>query len=100
MVVGLVDVTVVEPMSKVVLVVDEKRQVATCLTFTGQWGKSARTLGNPFAPAGAEAPRTTNRAVAARAAVEANVARRRRRRRDDRSVEIAVPSTISPPGPA
>ena len=98
MVVGLVEVTVVEPMSKVVLVVDEKRQVATCLTFTGQWAKSARMLGNPLAPADPGVP-VTKTTVAPRTAVVASVARRRRRRAVDRSVETAVPSTISPPGP-
>ena len=50
-VVGLVELTVVEPIWKVVLVVDEKRQVATPFTSTGQWAKSVRLLGSVAARA-------------------------------------------------
>ena len=53
-VVGLVEVTVVEPMVNVVLVVDENRQVATPLTLTGQLANGFRLAGSVLdvAPAG------------------------------------------------
>jgi hypothetical protein len=44
-VVGLEDVTVVEPISNFVLVVDENRQVATPFTLTGQLANLARLAG-------------------------------------------------------
>jgi hypothetical protein len=74
---------VVEPISKVVLVVDENRHVATLLRCTGQWAKSERMLGSPWAPADAAVP-VTNSVVAARAAAAATVVRRCIRRAGDR----------------
>ena len=46
--VGLEEVTTVEPISNFVLVVDENRQVATALTLTGQLAKCCRLGGSPL----------------------------------------------------
>src|SRR5580658_731406 len=80
-VVGLVEVTVVEPIWKVVLVVEENRQAPTPCTSTGQWANGARSAGSGLGARAAADPEvtTTSSDAEARATVAAHRATPRRR---------------------
>ena len=95
MVVGLVELTVVEPISKVVLDVEEKRHVATPLTFTGQWANLARLGGS--VPLWAETGLAITRSDTPASAMDATSATPRRTHRGNGpAAEGFVMSTITP----